>query len=214
MAQLFRICKPEFCCAIRGYGTQRYQQNHYETLNVSSDASQKEIRNAFIKLSKQLHPDTSGKHSHADFVKLNEAYSILGKESTRRQYDFNLKCYKCNPYYTHNTRKTQYESRWEYEIRTAGGPWPPPNQKPNEYFGLMIALFFLGLGLIPTFFMFHSMRVREIVRLRSVQFEREYQQIRDRAHLRNSNESNNRLIIENLNSLKDLDEYVAGENSK
>ncbi|XP_012228667.1 dnaJ homolog subfamily C member 4-like [Linepithema humile] len=209
MAQLLRVCKPEICCAIRSYSTQRYQQNHYETLNVSPDASQKEIKRAFLRLSKQLHPDTSGKHSHADFVKLNEAYSILGKESTRRQYDFNLKCHKYSPSYTYTSQRMQYGSQWEYEVRTAGGPWPPPQQKPNAYFGLVIALLLFGLGLVPAFFMFHSMRVRNIVRLHDAQLEQEYQRIRGVARTKS-----NSLVIENLNSIKDLNDYLARDNSE
>ncbi|GAB1866854.1 DnaJ-like protein 60 [Camponotus japonicus] len=151
MAQLLRVCKPEICCVFRSYGTHRYQpSNHYETLNVSPNASQKEIRRAFIRLSKQLHPDTSGKHSHTDFVKLNEAYSILGKENTRRKYDLDLKYTKYNPSYTYNTQNRQYGSQWEYEVRAAGGPWPPPKQNPNAYFGHLIAFLFLTLGQLLT----------------------------------------------------------------
>lgn len=50
----------------------------------------------------QLHPDTSGKQDHADFVRLNEAYMILGKETTRRQYDFDLKYNRYRSSYIYN----------------------------------------------------------------------------------------------------------------
>ncbi|KAL6439484.1 hypothetical protein ACFW04_003951 [Cataglyphis niger] len=211
MAQLLRICKPEICCwIVRSYGTHRYQQDHYGTLNVSSNASQEEIRRAFLKLSKQLHPDTSGKHSHADFVKLNEAYSILGKESTRRQYDLGLKYSRFNPSYTYNSQNSQYGSRWEYEVRTAGGPWPPPQQKPNANFGRIIALLIFGLGLVHFIFMVYSIRMKKIVSLRNNQLENEYQRTRNVA-LSKSNDS--QYIIENINSAKDLDEYLDNKNS-
>ncbi|XP_072765270.1 dnaJ-like protein 60 isoform X2 [Anoplolepis gracilipes] len=146
MAQFLRVCKPEVCCAVRCYGTHRYKQNHYETLNVSPNASQKEIRQAFIRLSKQLHPDVSGKHGHADFIKLNEAYSILGKKNIRQQYDLDLKRSRYNPSYTYNSQNRQYGSQWEYEIRTAGGPWPPPQQDPSAYFGRLMSFLIFGLG--------------------------------------------------------------------
>ncbi|XP_014470408.1 PREDICTED: dnaJ homolog subfamily C member 4-like isoform X2 [Dinoponera quadriceps] len=77
--KLCRVCKLNICPAVRNYGSQRYQQNYYETLKVSPEASQEDIKQAFFKLSKQLHPDINGKNSHTDFVKLNEAYSVLGK---------------------------------------------------------------------------------------------------------------------------------------
>ncbi|XP_012524194.1 dnaJ homolog subfamily C member 4 [Monomorium pharaonis] len=207
MAQYFRVCKPEICCVTRSYGTWRCQQNHYEILNVSPDASQKDIRQAFIRLSKQLHPDTSGKQGHSDFVRLNEAYKILGKENTRRQYDFYLKYNKYNPSYTSNPHNMRYGSQWEYEVRTAGGPWPPPPQKPNEYFGLLIALACFGLGLLQVSFMLYSIKVRKAVILRNTQIEYEYQQIRKAALVRH----NNQYTIKDINSPEDLNEYLSKE---
>lgn len=161
-------------------------------------------------MSKQLHPDTSGKQGHADFVRLNEAYKILGKENTRRQYDFILKYDRYNPSYTHNSHDRQYGSQWEYEVRTAGGPWPPPQREPNAYFGLLIALACFGLGLFQFIFMFYSMKVRKIVILRNAQIEYEYQQIRDSALIKNSNHS----ALKDINSIEDLDEYLTKNNSE
>ena len=34
-----------------------------------------------------MHPDTSKKSNHADFVKVLEAYQVLSKEYTRKEYD-------------------------------------------------------------------------------------------------------------------------------
>ncbi|XP_018402177.1 PREDICTED: dnaJ homolog subfamily C member 4-like [Cyphomyrmex costatus] len=207
MAQFLRVCKPEICCVARSYGTRRYQQNHYEILNVSPDASQKEIRQAFIKLSKQLHPDTSGKQGHADFVRLNEAYMILGKENTRRLYDFDLK-YKFNPSHIYNSQNMQYSSQWEYEVRTAGGPWPPPPQQPNTNFGLLIALGCIGLGLLQLIFIFYSIKVRKIVALRNALIEHKYQQIRESVHIKAD-----KFSIKDLNSEEDFKEYLTEDSS-
>ncbi|EZA52846.1 hypothetical protein DMN91_012045 [Ooceraea biroi] len=210
MAQFLRVCKSEAYCIIRHHGTQRCQQNYYEILNVSPDASQKEIKQAFIRLSKQLHPDVCGKHSHVEFTKLNEAYSTLGKESTRREYDFNLKYSRYNPS-THTAWNRQYGSQWEYEVRRAGGPWPPPpNVKPSGYFGLIISLLFLGLGMTQIFFMFHSWRVSRLTILQNDRVKMKYQQIRDAAQARHNDQ---RRTIQDLNSVEDLEEYLA-ENSK
>ena len=65
-------------------------KNHYQVLGVSKDASSKEIRAAFIRLSKELHPDVNKltlKQSNGSFVDVNEAYSVLSNPVTRREYD-------------------------------------------------------------------------------------------------------------------------------
>jgi len=65
-------------------------KNHYQVLGVSRDASSKEIRAAFIRLSKQLHPDVNEltpRKNDVSFVDVNEAYSILSNPSTRKEYD-------------------------------------------------------------------------------------------------------------------------------
>lgn len=39
-----------------------------------------------------MHPDSGTKGSHKEFVKINEAYTILSKSDTKQNYDTNLKC--------------------------------------------------------------------------------------------------------------------------
>jgi DnaJ-class molecular chaperone len=61
----------------------------YDVLGVSKGASAAEIKNAFRKQAKRLHPDAN-KHdprAAARFAELNAAYEILGEESKRRAYD-------------------------------------------------------------------------------------------------------------------------------
>lgn len=64
-------------------------QTHYEVLGLTSAASQRDIRNAFLQLSKKLHPDLNpgDPSSHVKFVRLLEAYSVLCNVESRRQYD-------------------------------------------------------------------------------------------------------------------------------
>ncbi|XP_033105014.1 dnaJ homolog subfamily C member 4-like isoform X2 [Anneissia japonica] len=64
----------------------------YDVLNVSRTASRKEIKQAYFSLSKQLHPDRnlSNPNHHKKFVELNEAYNVLSKPLSRRQYDERL----------------------------------------------------------------------------------------------------------------------------
>ncbi|KAL2746563.1 dnaJ subfamily C member 4-like [Vespula maculifrons] len=127
--QISRINKLElFSVIFRGYGTQRYH-NYYEILEVSPDCSQKEIRRSFIALSKKFHPDIIGKEGHDKFVALQEAYNVLSKEHTRKQYDMSLK------YNTHSSFSSEpsprpdyyqvYRSRREWEEQMARGNWQP-----------------------------------------------------------------------------------------
>ncbi|GFR66116.1 DnaJ-like protein 60 [Elysia marginata] len=72
------------------------QKSHYEILNVSKSATTDEIRQAFINLSKIWHPDknTNDPTRHQMFVQINEAYSILSKPLSRRDYDLSLDAQK------------------------------------------------------------------------------------------------------------------------
>jgi curved DNA-binding protein CbpA len=66
--------------------------NHYEVLDVKKDATSDEIREAFLKQSKECHPDLNHKdpNNHEKFVRVNEAYSVLSKPVSKREYDLTL----------------------------------------------------------------------------------------------------------------------------
>jgi len=66
--------------------------NHYETLGVSNDANDGEIKKAYRKLSLQFHPDRNpGDDSATEkFQKINEAYEVLSNEGKRVEYDMEL----------------------------------------------------------------------------------------------------------------------------
>jgi DnaJ-class molecular chaperone len=61
----------------------------YDVLGVSKGASAAEIKNAFRKLAKRLHPDANKHDSRAAsrFAELNGAYEILGEEKKRKAFD-------------------------------------------------------------------------------------------------------------------------------
>lgn len=58
----------------------------YATLGVSRNASEEDIRRAFRKLAKELHPDIS-KGNEERFKKVSSAYEIVGDAEKRRAYD-------------------------------------------------------------------------------------------------------------------------------
>jgi len=67
--------------------------NHYELLQIAQDASPQELRQAFRRLSKRYHPDTTelpaGQAEEA-FRQLQLAYLTLSDPERRRVYDDSL----------------------------------------------------------------------------------------------------------------------------
>ena len=83
--------------------------NCYELLGVSTSANNAELRKAFRKLSKQLHPDTTSLPSDEatrQFQNVCEAYDLLSDPVLRANYDLyidkksNLISQKKEPYLT------------------------------------------------------------------------------------------------------------------
>ena len=67
------------------------EQNYYEFFGISSNASQDEIKKAYLNLVKKYHPDTS-KEENAETMmsKINAIYTVLSDENKRAQYDLEL----------------------------------------------------------------------------------------------------------------------------
>ena len=63
--------------------------NYYDVLGVARDASEKDIRQAYRKLARQFHPDVNKNDDAAEekFKEINEAYSVLSDEESRKKYD-------------------------------------------------------------------------------------------------------------------------------
>lgn len=65
--------------------------NHYQTLQVSSQASAAEIKQAYRQLVKKYHPDSqSTTADHEQIVQINAAYEVLGDRQSRQHYDREL----------------------------------------------------------------------------------------------------------------------------
>lgn len=63
--------------------------DYYKVLGVSKNATSDEIKKAYRKLARKLHPDINpnDKEAHAKFQQLNEANEVLSNPEKRKKYD-------------------------------------------------------------------------------------------------------------------------------
>lgn len=66
--------------------------NYYDILKVSPKASNSEIKSAYRKLARKLHPDKNdgNEETSLEFAKIAKAYEVLGNPSQRAEYDHQL----------------------------------------------------------------------------------------------------------------------------
>jgi len=79
--------------------SQRMDKDLYEILGVKKEASESEVRKAFLKLAKKYHPDVNpgDKAAEQKFKEINLAYEVLKDEKKRAQYD-QMRAVGANPF--------------------------------------------------------------------------------------------------------------------
>src|ERR1700709_2913015 len=63
--------------------------DYYKTLGLSKNASADDIKKAYRKLARKLHPDLNpgDKEAHKKFQQINEANEVLSDPEKRKKYD-------------------------------------------------------------------------------------------------------------------------------
>lgn len=91
------------------------EHDPYETLGVKRDASQAEIKKAYRRLAKKLHPDLSqgGATTQDEFQRVGAAYDILGDPEKRRRFD-------AGEIDANGQERPRPDPRWSYAGATAG----------------------------------------------------------------------------------------------
>lgn len=67
----------------------RMAKNYYKILEISENATEKDIKAAYRKLAKKYHPDLNPNNKEAEqkFREVAEAYGALSDENKRKKYD-------------------------------------------------------------------------------------------------------------------------------
>lgn len=61
--------------------------NYYEILCISTEASDDEIRRAYLNMAKKIHPDFNNSANGHEMAELNRIYGVLSNPVTRREYN-------------------------------------------------------------------------------------------------------------------------------
>lgn len=84
--------------------------NHYDTLKISPDASQAEIKQAYRRLAKLFHPDSHQETAdHEQIIRINAAYEVLGDATRRRSYDQQLHASVAHHQYSPHTQRDRQQ---------------------------------------------------------------------------------------------------------
>ncbi|KAJ0176013.1 hypothetical protein K1T71_008187 [Dendrolimus kikuchii] len=126
-------------------------KNHYEVLNLRRNCSDKEIKEAFIQMSKEYHPDKNKDARAQDkFVRIVEAYNVLSKPSSRAQYDSittvasssdKSTSYVYRTHVPYNLRKNPNYSYYNQQTKTHTA-----KENTDAYYG------FTGIKKLPNFY--------------------------------------------------------------
>ena len=137
-----RLSRSLFNRQIQSFSQQQNQQKQcfYKTLNLSTDCSFDEIKQAYLQLAKKYHPDVieDSESDSAMFSMIQEAYSILSDQQKRLDYDLSQGLrseWKYNEGFD-SSFGTEDQKYSDYQHRHNQKQWKQENvnRKMNEYF--------------------------------------------------------------------------------
>ncbi|KAG6442452.1 dnaJ-like protein 60 [Manduca sexta] len=196
---------------IRFYGVSR--KSHYEVLNLRKNCTDKEIKEAFIKMSKEFHPDKNkDAKAQEKFVQIVEAYNVLGKPSSRAQYDGMREVftgpspYVYKPHVHYNFRKNP-----QYSYYDSTGQSQSAKANAKSYYGVdgikklpnyYIILICFGVAFIGVVLQIYVIRNTYVLQQRQAQEKSKYlaeelDRVRSAAQS-NGNELQTRLLLEKI----------------
>jgi len=103
--------------------------NHYQILDVDTDAEPNDIKAAYRKLSKRYHPDITGDPKGHLFQLVNEAYEVLSNAEKRAAYDRSLASEDSHGHYS--SYSPQEEDNSPTSSSTAGNSSDIPPARVN-----------------------------------------------------------------------------------
>ena len=97
--------------------------DYYKILGISKSASESDIKKAYRKLARKLHPDINpdDKEAHAKFQQLNEANEVLGNPEKRKKYDKYGKDWERGEEYDQYQRQNANSNRQQQSGGFGGG---------------------------------------------------------------------------------------------
>ena len=62
-------------------------KNYYHTLGLTPEASDDDIRRAYIRLAREYHPDHNNNEGNVQMAELNHVFEVLSNPQKRNEYD-------------------------------------------------------------------------------------------------------------------------------
>ena len=97
--------------------------DYYKILGINKDASDDDIKKAYRKLARKLHPDLNpnDKEAHAKFQQINEANEVLSDPEKRKKYDTYGENWKHAEQFEQARQQQQYGGRPEGQYQEFSG---------------------------------------------------------------------------------------------